>query len=418
MKRFRIYLLTILTLLPFLGTFAQDVVDDSDGLCLRLDSLLGRYRKYTTTVKQRIGSRRRRRVRYKTVTKTITRDDRIGIAIWDLTADSMIYTHNAEDRYIPASNQKIFVAVAALENLGTNFHFKTDVLVDGDIKCDSTNRDYLDGNIYIHGRFDPTLDINAAQYIARRIETLGIDSINGGVYSWEPLKNRTLSGTWFWNKHPSRTLSQKVVEGLLADSLSMPSGKPYGVVDNFDNAGGNMLMSIATPIEVVLQRMMKRSDNAYAESMLLSLMNQDSLSTWSYEGCRDIVRHTIAEAGGIMDNYVIDAGSGLSHNNRTTPLMLCKVLRYAYRRPEIYTPLYKSLPIAGVDGTLRNRMRGTRAFNNVRGKTGTVNGVSTLSGYLTASNGHILCFSILMNNISGQNTAQSLQNTLCIEMCR
>ena len=452
MKTNRLFLLFLLSIFPVLGIHAQDIADDDEtcdsteqitdslgmiavppmtweeSLRFRLDSMINRYRTTTVTTKQRISRRSRR---YKTVTKSITRPDRIGVAVFDLTADSLLYTHNAEDRYIPASNQKVFVAVTALDNLGTGYHFKTDVLVGGEIKKDTLNHDYLDGNIYIHGRFDPTLDNDAAQYIARRVEALGIDSITGGVYCYEPLKNRTESGTWFWNRHVSRTFAQRVLDNLSTDSIHLASNKLYGTVEYLDSIPMHTLMSIATPMEAVLYRMMKRSDNAYAESMLLSLTDQDSISTWSYEACRDKVRQMISRAQSAGSNksngsdglnnlsgFFIEGGSGLSHNNRTTPLMLCEVLRYAFHKQNIYRPLMQSLPIAGIDGTIRNRMKGTEAYDNVRAKTGTVNGVSTLSGYCTAANGHRLCFSILMNTISGQSTAKSLQNILCTEMCR
>ena len=71
------------------------------------------------------------------------------------------------------------------------------------------------------------------------------------------------------------------------------------------------------------------------------------------------------------------------------------------------------MPIAGVDGTLGRRMTNGMAHNNVHAKTGTLNGVSTLSGYLTASNGHDIAFSILINNCYDKPYARTLQNRIC-----
>ncbi len=118
------------------------------------------------------------------------------------------------------------------------------------------------------------------------------------------------------------------------------------------------------------------------------------------------------------DEYIIIDGSGLSHDNRTTAELQTALLRYAYRNDEVYPMLYESLPIAGVDGTLDSRMKNSPAYANVHAKTGTLNGVSTLSGYVTASNGHKLCFSILVNNLGTLTPGKALHNSICIELAK
>ncbi len=387
----------------------------------RLDSMLERHRTATVTVRTRVAGRRGRRKKrpaYRTTRKTITLRDRIGIAVWDLTTDSMIYRHNSQDLFIPASNQKIFVAVAALDDLGTSYHFRTDIRTDLYFCRDSNEREYVKGNIYIHDRFDPTLDKEAAAYIAKKLLGMDVDSIDGSVISYLPLKTNMPYQEWFWNKHSSRSIVQNIVSSLKSDGVSFSSSVPYSTINSVRDSIGELYTSLATPLPVVLKRMMKNSDNAYAESMLLNLVNLDSVGKWSYEACKERVRDVVRRSGASVQDYVIQDGSGLSHGNKTTPEVLTSVLRYAYRNPKIYRPLLESLPEAGMDGTLSRRMRNTLAHSNVRAKTGTVNGVSTLSGYLKARNGHILAFSILMNSITGSASARSLQNILCIEMCR
>ena len=387
----------------------------------RLDSMLERHRTATVTVRTRVPVRRghrNKRYTYTTTRKTITLRDRIGIAVWDLTSDSMIYRHNSQDLFIPASNQKIFVAVAALDDLGAGYHFKTDIRTDLYFCRDSNEREYVKGNIYIHDRFDPTLDKEAADYIAKKLLGMDVDSVDGSVISYLPLKNRMPYQEWFWNRHSSRSIVQNVVSSLRNDGVSFSSSVPYATFNNTRDSIGDLYTSLATPLPVVLKRMMKNSDNAYAESMLLNLVNQDSTRNWSYEACKERVRDVVRRSGARIQDYTIQDGSGLSHGNKTTPEVLTSVLRYAYRNPRIYRPLLESMPEAGMDGTLSKRMRNTLAHSNVRAKTGTVNGVSTLSGYLKAQNGHILAFSILMNSITGSESARSLQNILCIEMCR
>jgi len=111
-------------------------------------------------------------------------------------------------------------------------------------------------------------------------------------------------------------------------------------------------------------------------------------------------------------------GSGLSLYNYVSAEIEVAFLRYAFADTNIYADLFSHLPIAGVDGTLEKRMRGTSAANNVRAKTGTLSGVSSLSGYCTASNGHILAFAIINQGQQNNSPAQALQDRICTILCR
>ena len=97
---------------------------------------------------------------------------------------------------------------------------------------------------------------------------------------------------------------------------------------------------------------------------------------------------------------------------------MVQVLRYAYRHEAIYAQLYASLPIAGVDGTLDKRMKTGPALRNVRAKTGTVKGVITLAGYATASNNHVLAFSIMCSGAMKADIARALQDRICQELAK
>ena len=111
-------------------------------------------------------------------------------------------------------------------------------------------------------------------------------------------------------------------------------------------------------------------------------------------------------------------GSGLSLYNYVTPDMEVQLLRYAAKKPEIIEKLLPSLPVAGVDGTLKSRMKGTKAQGNVQAKTGTVTGVSALAGYCTAANGHRLCFSIINMGIPKAKVGRDFQDRVCALLCR
>ena len=93
-------------------------------------------------------------------------------------------------------------------------------------------------------------------------------------------------------------------------------------------------------------------------------------------------------------------------------------LRYAYANDLIYPHLITAMPIAGVDGTLEKRMRSGFAHTNVKAKTGTVTGVSALTGYCTSANGHLLCFSIINMGIRKADIGRNFQDHVCEALCK
>ena len=118
------------------------------------------------------------------------------------------------------------------------------------------------------------------------------------------------------------------------------------------------------------------------------------------------------------DHFNIVDGSGVSLYNYVSPKLMLEYLKYAYYHRPVFLPLYESLPIAGVDGTLRNRMKGTAAANNVHAKTGSVKGVSSLAGYVKARNGHELAFVIINQNIMQLSKARDMQDKICVELAK
>ena len=90
-----------------------------------------------------------------------------------------------------------------------------------------------------------------------------------------------------------------------------------------------------------------------------------------------------------------------------TPETIVRVLDAMRKHPEFRT-FYDALPIAGVDGSLKSRLKGTAAENNARAKTGTIRFVNTLSGYVTSKGGERLAFSLLLNNYEGSGARTDL----------
>lgn len=149
----------------------------------------------------------------------------------------------------------------------------------------------------------------------------------------------------------------------------------------------------------VINNLNKQSDNLSAEMThrALALKFYGKPAT-AEKGVR-LVDSLITITGMNPRNYRIVDGSGVSHYNLVSTELLNAVLKYFYlHQPELYETLSQSFPLAGVDGTLKRRMKNTLAENNLRAKTGTISGVSSLSGYVTTKSKHQLSFSLMIQN--------------------
>ncbi|HEY0544330.1 MAG TPA: D-alanyl-D-alanine carboxypeptidase/D-alanyl-D-alanine-endopeptidase [Pyrinomonadaceae bacterium] len=153
------------------------------------------------------------------------------------------------------------------------------------------------------------------------------------------------------------------------------------------------------PLSEIAAQTLKPSENLYAELVLRSLGNtvRTDAKLTSEEAGVEAVKAFLREAGAETSLLVLTDGSGLSRRDLVTAETTLKLLAYMDRHR--YAKAFRdALPIAGVDGSLRNRMKGTLAANNVRAKTGTLPTIATLSGYVTSAAGERLVFSILINN--------------------
>ena len=92
--------------------------------------------------------------------------------------------------------------------------------------------------------------------------------------------------------------------------------------------------------------------------------------------------------------------------------------RYAYKNDNSKEHLKQSLPIGGVDGTLKRRMKNSFTHGNVSSKTGTLTGIISLAGYCNAANGHELCFAIINNGIMHGNNARNFADKVCTLLCQ
>ena len=164
-------------------------------------------------------------------------------------------------------------------------------------------------------------------------------------------------------------------------------------------------------------RMMKKSDNLYSESVFYHLAaSSGSYAPATAKQGRQVMNRLIQQLGFKPSKYYIADGSGLSLYNYVSPELEVAFLKYAYKHKKIYEPLRELMPVAGVDGTLDDRMLRGYARGNVHAKTGTVTGVSALAGYCTAANGHVLCFSIINMGIRHSSSGRRFK-TACVRRC-
>lgn len=175
------------------------------------------------------------------------------------------------------------------------------------------------------------------------------------------------------------------------------------------------LASIYRSIDTVLSVVNKDSDNLSAEMLIYAMAYNESDAPAVADDGLAAIKKLIDSVGFNSNDYSIADGSGVSHYNLVSAELILETLKYMYyKRKDLFVLFYNSLAVAGVDGTLRNRMRNTSAQNNVHAKTGTLNGVSNLSGYVTAKNGHLLAFSIMIQNyVDESSKARSFQNKIC-----
>ncbi|HET6150687.1 MAG TPA: D-alanyl-D-alanine carboxypeptidase/D-alanyl-D-alanine-endopeptidase [Polyangia bacterium] len=157
----------------------------------------------------------------------------------------------------------------------------------------------------------------------------------------------------------------------------------------------------SAPLGILLRRINKDSDNDQAERVLEAAGAEVYGGPPSPDKGVRLLREVIGELGLSPGTYVSRNGSGLGHANRITPDAMASLLRALYLDPRIGPEILQSLSVGGIDGTTRNRFKGSLAARRVRAKTGTLNGKSCLSGYV-GDGSDVVVFSILIDGLRGK----------------
>ncbi len=193
-------------------------------------------------------------------------------------------------------------------------------------------------------------------------------------------------------RRAAKTLTRETSKDSVADT-------PVAGTRIADTQSGDTLVVLESPpLRDVLPRMQKPSQNQIAE-LLFRTSGLRASGDGSADSARAVATRTLTQLGIAPDELVYRDGSGMSRHDYVTPRALVTVLD-AMRRAPTFALFREALPLAGVDGTLSGRMKGTPAAGNVHAKTGTVDKARSLSGYVTTADGHQVLFSLLCNNFT------------------
>ncbi len=368
---------------------------------------------------------------------TVANTSSVGIMVYDLDADTCLYAKNSCQTMRPASTQKLITGITALDELGLDYQYTTSLNYTGRIDTatvfcpdDSTyqlRRGSLQGNLYITGVMDPKLNSDDLDLLACNIYKIGIDTITGNICGDATfMKDNKYGQGWCWDDDNPELCS--LLFGRKEDLLSnfAKSLSKAGIVILGDvkeqscPSSAQSLTSISHSLLEILEKVMKNSNNTYAETLLYHLGATQGKPSTAKKGIaveEALLKKIFASSPSDIPPHRFADGSGLSLYNYLSPEIEVAFLRYAYEQKHIYPHLREALPIAGIDGTLEKRMKNTDAEYNVHAKTGTLTGVISLAGYCFTKDLHNLAFSIISNGCLNADSARILQDKICSILC-
>lgn len=435
--------------------------------------------------------------------------DQTGLVVRDPNTHQVLYDRNAAKPETPASSTKLLTSAAALDVLGPDHRFRTDVLASG-----QQQGPVLHGDLHLRGTGDPTTLPGDYDRLAAQVADSGVRQVQGRLLTddtffdaqrsakgWSPDDETSYYGAPVSaltaapdtdydpgsvivqvspgeSGQPARaelapqtgavqvvnqattgppdsrsTLSVQREQGgpRIVVSGSMPAGsepdKEYVSVPDATAFAGDLFARslaahgvsvgpvapaptpagsrpLATHQSMTLREMLvpflKLSNNGHAEA-LTKAMGRAVRGQGSWDAGTSVIKDRMRLFGVDPSGVTLADGSGLSRLDAIPPEQFGRLLDGARQRPW-FQSWYKALPIAGepdrmVGGTLRNRMGGTPAQDKVHAKTGSMSGVTSITGYATASDGHQLAFSSIFNGFTSQ-PPQDLEDAIAVRLAQ
>lgn len=395
-----------------------------------------------------------------------------GLVVTDLESGRELCVSAGDRPLILASNTKLFTTAALLDELGPRARLKTTVWAVGTL----SKAGVLRGDLYLRGAGDPALAMPgfSARHRPRvatnllaltaQVRAAGIKRVTGRLFADDsifdrvrgvadsgyrtspyigPLSGLALNsgytgvGAQYFSADPARLAADRLLRSLRRKGIAIPRGMGLGkmprvpvasfrgkekVTERVPAAGGRTagaakasasrtrtrVAVVRSPtIALLAEQINVHSDNFFAETMIKTLGALEAKAGTTAAGARVVMRHTrsLGAKATIVD------GSGLTRGNRASARSVVKLLTTmaASETGEVFR---NTLPLSTRDGTLVGRMKGTPAERNCEAKTGTLTGVSALSGYCDTRSGRTIAFSILMNSVASSTTARYRQDRI------
>ena len=171
-------------------------------------------------------------------------------------------------------------------------------------------------------------------------------------------------------------------------------------------------------LPAIIKEALKESNNLFAEAMFLQTGRQQYPKGIRFQDAAKYLQNFVSRKFGLFTaSFNIVDGSGLSMYDMCSPQFMVDMLSLIYKDKELYDIMYKSLPISGVDGTLKTRMGSKSTINKVHAKTGSVTGSCTLAGYIRTADGRDLAFCIMNEGAIKMPPSRNVQDKICTVLC-
>jgi len=383
------------------------------------------------------------------IIKTVDPHVHIGAKFVSLKDNKTLFEKDPHHYFTPASNIKLLTAGAALYNLGPKFTFKTKLVYEGKL-----DKNKLTGTLYFKCEGDPSLKTADLEKLIDTLSKKKIKTIEGDIaVDTSEFDTRAYPKGYFldeigaaWNFPVSAlVINNKCLEEALVPAYHLPDThmlsknffKELLAQKNIKLTGSIIFKKapasakiLAThkskPLSTLLRRMLKRSDNLYADCIFKKLGAADGGIPGTWEKGEKALKNFLEKHIKIKpEEIIIKDGSGRSYLNKFSPDHFIKFLRTLYKSP-FSKEFRESLAISGAKGSLKERM--LECPGCIYAKTGTLSSVSSLSGYLKKDDDYY-AFSILINGFvaapgkvdcssKGVKYKQDIEDTLCMSFAK
>ncbi len=366
-----------------------------------------------------------------------------GILIFNPLTEDTIFQLNYTNSMIPASNTKLFTTATALSIMGGDYPLKTVLFTtDKNIK-----EGIIDGDLFIKGFGNSVLTTEDIDTMAMALRNKGIKKVTGNIIGDDSYFDEVYTRD-DWIKDEKANVKLPPISALVVDRnrsivyrkrgrynrryIGYVNNPPLNAAvilkeklkSNGIQVNGTAEKGVTPPNTInlaeskillrdLIRLINKHSDNFLAECLFKTIGAVSSNNQGNSFYSTQAILNFIDDNGIYSKGTAVVDGSGISRFDQITPGAIVGLLEKMYFDLVNFKDFYNSLSIAGVDGTLRHRLNETFAENNFHGKTGTLNGVCSLSGYLTTKRHDDLILSIFFDFKKGsENYYRNIQDDI------